>query len=307
MMRGKNHARLLLIVVLVFSSQMFAQRSFNFEFSKTLFEVTVSDGEVAVSDHELQTYIEHGATSVKTYFGRFPANHLNLRIRSVKGDRVRFGRSSPTAGGTIMLLIGRDAKADALDSDWTLTHEMVHLAFPATKGDNHDWLGEGMATYVEPIARAQAGYLSQGELWRQFVEYMPRALPQPGDGGLDGSRGIGRIYWGGALFCLLADLEIRKQTHNRKGLQDAFRRIMAEDGTMQWEWDINEIFATGDRATGTKVLSTLYREWRDKPVTVNLEKLWQQLGIERKGSSVVFNDQAPIAAIRRAIGKKSPR
>lgn len=306
-MRGKYHAPLLLIVILVFSSRMFAQRSFNFDFSKTRFEVTVSDGELAVSNHELQTYIEHGAASVKTYFGRFPANHLNLRIRAVGGDRVRFGRSSPTDGGTIMLLIGRHAKPDTLDSDWTLTHEMVHLAFPATKGDNHDWLGEGMATYVEPIARAQAGYLGQDELWRQFVQYMPRALPQPGDGGLDGSRGIGRVYWGGALFCLLADIEIRKQTHNRKGLQDAFRGIMAEDGTMQWEWDINEIFATGDRATGTKVLSTLYREWKDKPVPVDLENLWQQLGIERKGSSVAFNDRASLAAIRIAIGKKSSR
>jgi predicted metalloprotease with PDZ domain len=136
---------------------------------------------------------------------------------------------------------------------------------------------------------------------------MPRALPQPGDGGLDGSRGIGRVYWGGALFWLLADIEIRKQTHNRKGLQDAFRRIMAEDGTMQWEWDINEIFATGDRATATKVLSTLYREWKDKPVSVDLEKLWQQLGIERKKSSVAFNDRAPLVAIRIAIGGKSPR
>src|SRR5206468_1823979 len=104
----------------------------------------------------------------------------------------------------------------AFAHDWTLTHEMVHLAFPATKEDNTDWLGEGMATYVEPIARAQAGFIPDEEVWRQFVDYMQRGEPRPGDAGIDHARGIGRVYWGGALFCLVADVQIRRATHGRK-------------------------------------------------------------------------------------------
>jgi len=34
---------------------------------------------------------------------------------------------------------------------------------------------------------------------------------------------LGPHYWGGALFCLQADLEVRKRTGNAKGLQDALR------------------------------------------------------------------------------------
>jgi hypothetical protein len=109
------------------------------------------------------------------------------------------------------------------------------------------------------------------------------------------------VYWGGAIFCLLADLETRRQTHNRKGLQDAFRSIMDDDGTMEWEWDINVIFKTGDRATDTHVLQKLYSEWKDKPVNVDLDQLWRDLGVEKKGGSVVFHDDAPLAAIRKAI------
>ena len=44
---------------------------------------------------------------------------------------------------------------------------------------------------------------------------------QGGGFGLDNTHTWGRTYWGGAMFCLLADVEIRRRTHNRRGLQDA--------------------------------------------------------------------------------------
>lgn len=296
-----------LLVFLVLGAPAFGQTSHQLSFraSDTQFDVTVPDKELAASDKELQNYISQGARAVATYFGRFPMAHVNINLRAVSGDKVRFGRSSPMNGGSIMMMVGRDAKWDAFDSDWTLTHEMVHLAFPATKGNNHEWLGEGMATYVEPIARAQAGLISEREVWRQFAEYMSRGLPSPNDPGIDEARGIGRVYWGGALFCLMADVEIRKQTHNRKGLQDAFRAIMHDggsmDGTMEYEWDIETIFETGDKATGTHVLTNLYREWKNGPGEVDLPKIWNQLGIEKNGDSITYRSNAPLAAIRKAI------
>jgi hypothetical protein len=199
------------------------------------------------------------------------------------------------------MLIGENASAETLMRDWTLTHEMTHLAFPATREDNRDWIAEGMATYIEPIARAQLGYLTNEYVWLQFVNNMPKGEPEPGDRGLDNTQTWGRTYWGGALFWLVADVEIRKQTHNKKGAQDAFRLIMQEDGTMEDEWSMKMILATGDRATGTRVLQDLYQEWKDKPVNVDLAKLWSELGIEKKGDTVIFHDAAPYSAIRKAI------
>jgi len=40
---------------------------------------------------------------------------------------------------------------------------------------------------------------------------------------------------------------------------------------------------------------------KDKPVSVDLDKLWQQLGVARKGEVTTFNDHAPLAPIREAI------
>ena len=44
------------------------------------------------------------------------------------------------------------------DDDWIITHEMVHLAFPSV-AEKHHWIEEGLATYVEPVARARVGQL----------------------------------------------------------------------------------------------------------------------------------------------------
>jgi len=265
------------------------------------FTVTVPDHELTVTDAEITTYVEHGANAVITYFGKFPVSHPNIEIRAVNGNHVRFGRSMPQNGGTIMMMIGCDAKADALNDDWTLTHEMTHLAFPATREDNREWIAEGMATYIEPIARAQTGYLTPEYVWDQFVDNMRKGEPQAGDEGIDNTQTWGRVYWGGALFCLTADVEIRKATKNRKGLQDAFRYIMNDKGTMEYVWPMAMIFKEGDQATGTHVLEDLYSAWKDKPVEVDLPKLWRDLGVEKKGDTVVFNDKAPDAAVRKAI------
>ena len=64
------------------------------------------------------------------------------------------------------------------------------------------WLLEGNATYVEPVARAQAMQLDPAMVWRWSMEGMPKGQPLPGDLGLDNTPTWGRIYWGGALFWL---------------------------------------------------------------------------------------------------------
>jgi len=133
---------------------------------------------------------------------------------------------------------------------------------------------------------------------------MPQGEPEPGDEGLDNTHSWGRTYWGGAMFCLLADVRIREQTHNRKGLQDALRGILDAGGNIDEDWPIERAFTAGDKATGTTVLMDLYRQMRDKPVQVDLDSVWQKLGIERRPKGeIVLVSHAPEADIREAITK----
>src|SRR5207342_3197552 len=95
-------------------------------------------------------------------------------------------------------------------------------------------------------------------MWRGLAEGLPQGLPRPGDGGLDGTRAWGRTYWGGALFWLLADVEIREKTGNRRGLEDALRGVLKAGGNIGVSWPIDRALAAGDRATGVNILRDLY-------------------------------------------------
>jgi hypothetical protein len=166
------------------------------------------------------------------------------------------------------------------------------LAFPSV-AERHHWIEEGTATYVEPIARVQAGILDPSKMWSDLIRDLPQGLPKPGDQGLDVTHTWGRTYWGGALFCLLADLEIHERTHNRKGLEDALRGILAAGGNITEDWPLERALRVGDEATGTRVLEDLYEEMKDKPVMFNLPSLWRRLGIQRLRMATFLSPMMP--------------
>jgi predicted metalloprotease with PDZ domain len=131
---------------------------------------------------------------------------------------------------------------------------------------------------------------------------MPKGEPQDGDEGLDNTHTWARTYWGGAMYCLRADLMIRQRTNNRKGLQDALRAIVAGGGNLTKEdWSLDRALKIGDRATGTKVLEQLYAEMKNKPVQVDLPAIWRELGISVDTGKVKFNDHGKLVSARIAI------
>jgi hypothetical protein len=245
-------------------------------------------------------WIRRSANIVAGYYGRFPTTRVTVQVIAQAGDGVHGGKSFANPDAFIRVQLGREVTEAQLLADWVLVHEMTHLALPDT-GEAHAWLSEGLATYVEGVARVQAGNRSEADVWSEEIRQMPRGLPQPEDRGLDHTHTWGRTYWGGAMFCLLADVEIRKQSHNRVGLQDALRAVLRASGGLAADWPIERVLRTGDGAVGTTTLEDLYAQMKDKPVTPDLTSLWQQLGIEPEGSSVRLSDSAPLADVRRAI------
>lgn len=265
-------------------------------------DVTLQGDGQGVSKEALLRWIKRATSAVCTYYGKFPVAHLELNVHLRGGAGVHHGVTYPSnGGGLIDISVGPGTREAKLDNDWMLTHEMIHLAFPSV-AEKHHWIEEGLSTYVEPIARVQAGQLTDEKMWSEVVRDMPQGEPQPGDKGLDHTPTWGRTYWGGAMFALMADVRIRQATQNRIGLQDALRGILNAGGNINEDWEMERAFASGDKATGTTVLSDLYREMRDKPMPVDLAALWQKLGILRKpdGSVELAND-APLAPIRQAI------
>ena len=249
-------------------------------------------------------WISNAADAVSEYFGRFPVQNARLLVRPTEGRSGVF--RGTTFGGArpfTRISVGESTTAAQLADDWMMTHELIHMAFPdvSADSDEHHWMEEGMATYIEPIARSQVGRMTQERVWRDFSRDMPQGLPEAGDQGLDRTRTWGRTYWGGALFWMLADVQIREATHNRKGLQDAMRGILVAGGNITEDWPVERVFETGDKASGTTVLADLYRQTNATAVHTDLNDLWRRLGVQMKNGAVTFDDHAPLAEIRRAI------
>ena len=263
-------------------------------------DVAIAPGDLGVTRAEIGQWVRRAADAVGAYYGRFPLRRALVLVLPSNRGRVGFGTTLGNGGGAIMIWVGRGAGEAELRSDWVLAHEMVHLGIPNLPR-THRWLEEGIATYVEPIARARRGTITADEVWAGLVKGLPNGLPQPGDLGLDRTHTWGRTYWGGALFCFLADLEIRERTRNRRSLDDALRGILAAGGDIAVSWPLERLLREGDRATGVPVLAELHARMGSRPEDVDLDGLWRRLGVRAAGDAGAFDDTAPLAAVRRSI------
>lgn len=269
-----------------------------------MLQVDFAPGPLDLGVDPILQHIQLAASAIVAYYGRLPASRVRILVVPVAN---RGGDPQGTTWGDVdgfqgftRLRIGEHTTEADLADDWVTTHELVHMTFPSQEREHH-WIEEGLATYVEPLARVKTGELTAHKVWSDMVRDIPKGEPESGDQGLDHTHTWARTYWGGALFCLVADVEIRRQTHNRKGLEDALRGIADAGGTIDQDWPIDKTFETGDHATGTRVLTTMYAAWKDAPVTIDLDKLWSELGIRRGSDGVEFVPGAPEAAIREAI------
>jgi len=270
-------------------------------------QVDFANGAMDLTPDQILEHIHKAADAITTYYGRFPVARARILVVPTQGGR-REAIGGTTWGDVdgfpafTRLRVAEHATQADLDKDWVTTHELDHFAFPSLPEQNH-WMEEGLASYIEPIARVMTGELKAPAIWADMVHGMPQGEPATGDEGLDHTHTWGRTYWGGALFCLVADVEIHRQTKNRKGLQDALRAIVEQGGTIDHNWPLDRALEIGDKATGTHVLSEMYAKWKDAPVTVDLPNLWDELGIRSNDSGVELLPNAKLVAVRDAITK----
>ena len=260
--------------------------------------VAMSAGAPALGREAIEKWIDIRVRAVASYYGRFAAPHAALLVLYTPGRDLGGGSTMGQGGASVMVSLGEKSTQAALDDDWILVHELVHVSFPNVE---KPWVEEGLASYVEPLIRARAGLLSPDHLYRDLIEGLPQGQPQAGDRGLDHTDTWGRRYWGGALYWFLADVAIRKSTGNTHSLDGALQRIVAQGGNVSVTWSVDRALEEGDRDAGGTVLRDLRHRLGDAAVTTDLDALWNELGVHLVAGKVVYDDAAPLAAIRKAI------
>ena len=177
-------------------------------------------------------------------------------------------------------------------------HELIHTGMPYLRG-RATWFMEGAATYIEPILRARAGWLREEDVWREWIAEMPQgaAVFATGLGSASGRQN----YWGGALFMLLADLELRRGSDGAKGLEDCLAGALwaGLDGARRMA--LPEYASACDRAVGGNTVSRLIALHTEPGQPIDLDALWRSLGVSQQGGRIVFDDAAPLARWRQMI------
>jgi len=263
-----------------------------------IIDVTIDDARLAVGLPAVTQGLQKGARALIGFFGRYPVAHVRIDI-TVDGEPGAHDGVT-REGRHIAVALGPGTRRRDLTDDWIITHEMFHLSFPDLD-DRHLWIEEGLATYLEPLARSRIGDLPVDSVWQQLVEGLPQGQPAAGDGGLEVTHTWGRTYWGGCMYCLLADCEIRSLSHGRFALDDCLRAILAAGGDGSQEWSLERTLAIGDAAVHLTVLEDLYRTLGFHAVTEDLPALWARLGVAERHGRMLYDDQAPWAEIRVAL------
>lgn len=219
-----------------------------FDLDSSRISVDIRDRVLREKKDMLLEWVLYSTKTVHNYYGRFPVDTVDIRLEVSSGHAVRFGQAFGGDSPSLRIVVGENITPEMLRKDWILVHEMVHLAMADVPWAHRWWL-EGLATYIESIARAQRGHLSEEFVWNGFLNRMPQGLPKNGDRGLDQTPTWGRTYWGGAIFCMLADIEIRKLSDNRQSLRDALRGVLQDGMSMHASASAMDVFESADRAS----------------------------------------------------------
>ena len=268
-------------------------------------ELVFNQHEGNTSGEPWVSWVRDSAQTVADFYDGFPVRRVAVNLVMDAGGGVRTGRAyQGVEMPQIVVWVGSDSDAGLLARDWIMVHEMIHLA-TASLPRRHHWLEEGLSVYIESVARAQSGSLGEVRVWHEFYRRMPHGQPQSDDKGLDFTPTWGRTYWGGAVFCLLADIAIREHTDNRQSLRDAVQSVVREKLTMNRRADMDMILQAMDRPFDKPIVRELYETYANSPTPFNLEGVWHELGITLVNGRIRFDDSARLAHIRRAITSAS--
>jgi len=275
--------------------------------ANAVLRVAILDGVDESGRTDLFDWVERTAEAQSNYWQGFTAKQALVGLVPVSHRRgVGYGRTVPGGGVTVMVEVGTDVDRRRLFNDWVLTHELIHTGMPFIRGGG-TWFMEGAATYVEPIIRARAGWKTEEEVWREWVDNMPKGV-QAFSIGMANASGQ-QNYWGGATFMLLADLGFRRATNGVLGLEDCLGGVLWSGLDGSRRATLADYAAACDHGTGTTVMSGLVDRHFNKAEPVDLAALWRELGISVVGGRIVLDDAAPSAQWRRLIvpGSHPPR
>jgi hypothetical protein len=264
-------------------------------------EIVLVDGDIDAPQSTLFQWVRDSAAEVGKFWRGFPVPHALVILLPLPGrDDVVFGKVLPESSPAVIVMVGEHVTREGLYGDWVLVHELFHLGVPSFNREGK-WFDEGLATYYEPLIRARAGWLTEAEVWQEFMQEMPKGLHAMNHTGLEHPADSPDIYWGGALFCLFADVELRKQSAGKRGLEDGLLRVLNAGGYASEVWPLKKTLQFVDDGVGGNTVRSLASRHTEHGTPVDLDELFAELGVVREANGVKLLNDAPLARIRKSL------
>ncbi len=213
-----------------------------------------------------------------------------------RGAPVLFGMAGRGVVPSVLVLAS-EAPGPELVDDWTLVHELSHLAVPYVPSEDA-WLSEGLATYYQEVLRARAGSQSPEAAWRAIDDGLRRGASD-GTGrtlreesrAMHVSRAYVRVYWAGAAIALLLDVELR-----RRGLGTLDDRIARVIARRDHRLGAEALLAALDDEHG--IVREIASRWLDTERFPETAEAYAALGLARDAGGLRLG---PGGALREAI------
>jgi hypothetical protein len=270
---------------------------------------TLGDGFGPRAD-AVQDWLSRGAREASSLFGRFPVPRALVITVPTERKGAGFGMALRGGGPAVVIFLDRHASAASLGSDWTATHEFLHLGVPRLPLEDA-WLFEGLATYYTEVVRARAGVLSPKQAYQRLLQGFERGrINGTGVSLRDESRQMHerhsfyRVYWAGAALAFLTDVEARRASGPT--LDSALRSFAECCATSEEEWTAERVLARLDQSLGAPRFTEQARRWLDRPEFPELEATLRGLGVVAGPRGEAIFGRASNAAIRDAIMAPTP-
>lgn len=253
----------------------------------------------------VRAWLSRGADQASSLFGHFPVPRALVITVPSERSGAGFGMALRGGGPAVVIFIDRHASAASLSSDWTATHEFLHLGVPRLPLEDA-WLFEGLATYYTEVVRARAGVLSPKQAYQRLLEGFERGR-RNGTGvslrdessQMHERHSFYRVYWAGAALAFLTDVEARRASGPT--LDSALREFAECCASSEEEWTAERVLARLDQSLGVPRFTEQARRWLDRAEFPELDATLRALGVTAGPRGEAIFGRATQAAVRDAI------
>jgi hypothetical protein len=270
-------------------------------------EVAILEGLSPDTRAHVVPWLEQAARAVALPFGRFPRADAQVVVipTAPSAEPVRFGTMNRGGGASAAMLLPANAELQPLLHDWVAVHEFSHLLAPFIERDDA-WLSEGLATYYQEVLRVRTGMELEQDAWRRLYEgsLLGRdAKHSLAEQSADMFRSFSfkLVYWAGASFALMGDVELRRRTHGRLSLDQVMAELAASADCSQRSFTAREVIERLDRIAGAPIFSDLMKRWVHGPTLPDLDALYGRLGLAVGADGVQMSAGSEDSWIREAI------